>query len=479
MLLCPQERCPGVALLALVLWAGCSPDKPSPFESTLPESSASDAPREADTPSAIDATLDPEEVNVLPSGQAPDASSGAGSSSSGHSELDCASATTLGGLILCIREGMPRAGSEGFVVPTAAERLDFRAVVGEMLRGHCDFALPPSLAGAMRLRSFADEDNGKTYCVLREAQDADGDGRVDRGWGTFIVDPTATRELVHEAPHPLADTETDLQAVEVFKGTDSRAFLLCGAHRAANAAASGCDARYEEADCAHAIANMFHPAILEIDAFYGARAHTQIQWHGMAATTCASVGAHLSQGVAEAPLPGVSALALQSSVVKKNPGWVVSVPGNGGCELDATDNIGGRFLNGVPPASLCDADAGSPTGKFLHVEQHLPLRVASAWIAPLAETFPIVAPLPPSALVATPGKASVTLSWSPVNGASGYDVLRASASGGPWTEVETAIVTIGYLDAPVKKGTTYHYAIRARNPLGLSAPSTPVSVKVE
>ena len=46
-----------------------------------------------------------------------------------------------------------------------------------------------------------------------------------------------------------------------------------------------------------------------------------------------------------------------------------------------------------------------------------------------------------------------------------------------WAEVATAIVTVGYLDAAVKKGTTYHYAIRARNPLGVSAPSKPVSAK--
>ncbi|UQA54896.1 fibronectin type III domain-containing protein [Polyangium aurulentum] len=392
-------------------------------------------------------------------------------------DLDCASAIALGDLVTCIRSHMPRSGSEGFVVPTTAERLDFRGVVRKMLNGHCDFALPQSLAGAMRLRSFDDAENGKTYCVLMEVADANADGYVDRGWGTFIVDPTASRELVHEAPHPLADAETDLEAVEIFKGTDSRGYLLCGAHRAANAAASGCDASYKEADCAHAVANMFHPAVLEIDAFYGARPHTQIQWHGMAPTTCASLGAHASQGVSKAPLAGTNVLALQKNASLHNPTWVVGVPGGAACDLDATDNVAGRFLNGVPLASTCSTEAGSATGEFLHVEQHMALRAASGWIAPVAETFPIAFPTPPASLTATSGPAFVALSWTASNGASGYDVLRASTSGGPYAAVATSVVTTSYFDKSVKKGGTYHYVVRARNPLGVSAPSNGVTVK--
>ena len=482
---CRYGKCPGIALLTLLLWAGCTLEKSSPVENAAVESSDSDALREGacevDTPAVTGPAPALEEAKGLPESHPPDAFSDEGLSVFGQivasTDLDCASAITLGELVTCIRDHMPRSGSEGFVVPTTAERLDFRGVVGKMLNGHCDFALPASLAGAMRLRSFEDGDNGKTYCVLMEVEDANADGYVDRGWGTFIVDPTASRELIHEAPHPLADAETDLEAVEIFKGTDSRGFLLCGAHRAANAAASGCDASYKEADCAHAVANMFHPAVLEIDAFYGARPHTQIQWHGMATTTCASLGAYASQGLSKTPLAGTNVLALQKNASLHNPTWVVGVPGGGACDLDATDNVGGRFLNGVPLASACGTDATSATGEFLHIEQHIALRVASGWIAPVAGTFPIAFPTPPTSVTAKPGAALVALSWTPSNGASGYDVLRASSSGGPYAAVATAVVTTGYFDKSVKKGVTYHYVIRARNPLGVSAPSGPVSVK--
>jgi hypothetical protein len=395
--LCPRGKRPGVALLAPALWAACSYDKPHPIGNASFEARASDATREdaceVDTPAVTAPALALGEARVRPNGQAPD---GEAAIVSGHiaapSDLDCASAITLGGLVGCIRSHMPRAGSEGFVVPKTAERLAFRGVVAEMLKGHCDFALPPSLAGVMRLRSF--DDDQKTYCVLMEVRDADADGYVDRGWGTFIVDPDASRELVHEAPHPLSDADTDLEAVEIMKGTDSRGFLLCGAHRAANAARSGCDSRYKQADCAHAVASMFHAAVLEIDAFYGARPHVQIQWHGMGVTTCASLGAYVSQGLAEAPGAGAKALALQMNAMLQNPAWSVGVPGSGACDLDGTDNVAGRFLNGVPLADVCGKDAVSATGEFLHIEQHAGLRVASGWIGPIAKTFPIASQTP-------------------------------------------------------------------------------------
>jgi hypothetical protein len=389
--LCPHGKRSGVALLALALWAGCSYDKPFPVEIAALEPRASDATCEdaceADTPAVTAPALALGEARVWPNGHAPDGEGAA-------SNLDCASAITLGDLVGCIRSHMPRSGSEGFIVPTTAERLAFRGVVAEMLKGHCDFALPKNLAGAMRLGSFEDQGAEKSYCVLMEVRDADADGYVDRGWGTFIVDPDASRELVHEAPHPLSDADTDLEAVEIMKGTDSRGFLLCGAHRAANAAQSGCDPRYAQADCAHAVANMFHAAVLEIDAFYGARPHVQIQWHGMGATTCASMGAYVSQGLAEAPGAGAKALALQMNAMLQNPAWIVGVPGSGDCNLDGTDNVAGRFLNGVPLAGVCGTDAVSATGEFLHIEQHAALRVASGWIGPIVTTFPIASQLP-------------------------------------------------------------------------------------
>ncbi|MSO49350.1 MAG: hypothetical protein EXQ49_05525 [Acidobacteria bacterium] len=90
-----------------------------------------------------------------------------------------------------------------------------------------------------------------------EVADANNNGYVDRGWGTFITYNGATRELSHQAPHPISDSTTESQAIGVFKGTDSRSYLMAGAHRLANAASSTCQASYGQADAAHNTANMF------------------------------------------------------------------------------------------------------------------------------------------------------------------------------------------------------------------------------
>jgi hypothetical protein len=121
---------------------------------------------------------------------------------------------------------MPRCGSNGYVPPTAAQHADWRTAVDRMLQGACDFTAHDSLAGITQIRTFTDTSNGRDYCLLMEVQDQDGNGVVDRGFGAVIVYPDATRQLSRQAVHPIADSNTDAQAVTVFKDTDSRSPAL-------------------------------------------------------------------------------------------------------------------------------------------------------------------------------------------------------------------------------------------------------------
>jgi len=72
---------------------------------------------------------------------------------------------------------------DGYVAPSSQQRTAYRTVVHQMLHGQCGSTLPPSLASKLQRRTFTDSQNGKSYCVLMETQDANDDGYVDKGWG--------------------------------------------------------------------------------------------------------------------------------------------------------------------------------------------------------------------------------------------------------------------------------------------------------
>jgi fibronectin type 3 domain-containing protein len=87
---------------------------------------------------------------------------------------------------------------------------------------------------------------------------------------------------------------------------------------------------------------------------------------------------------------------------------------------------------------------------------------------------PASIPAPPAGLSATPGNGLVNLSWSPSSGASGYHVKRATASGGPYTQVG-APASAAYADTSVTNGTTYYYVVSALGTAGESANSVQVT----
>ena len=294
----------------------------------------------------------------------------AGSPAAGATQLTCSNTTTLEALVDCIVNQMSQRHSNGYVAPSSQQRTAYRTVVNQMLHGQCGSTLPSSLASTLQRRTFTDRQNAQRYCLLMETQDANDDGYVDKGWGTFIVYHDAVRDISHQAPHPLYDGATASQAIELFKSTNARSFLMCGAHRHANGTTGGCQARYGPADCAHNKANMFTMANQALDAFYGASPWTAIQWHGMAADTCGGVSAYLSQGFRTAPASSTKLSLLKQLITDDQPTWDVRDPGDGGCHLNATDNVQGRLLHGVAYRNACSTAARAPVrDKFIHIEQ--------------------------------------------------------------------------------------------------------------
>jgi endo-1,4-beta-xylanase len=84
-------------------------------------------------------------------------------------------------------------------------------------------------------------------------------------------------------------------------------------------------------------------------------------------------------------------------------------------------------------------------------------------------------PLPaPTGLAATAGNAQVQLIWNPVTGATGYNVKRATTTGGPYTTIATVTGT-SFTDTGRTNGTMYFYVVSAFNANGESANSSQVS----
>jgi fibronectin type 3 domain-containing protein len=85
------------------------------------------------------------------------------------------------------------------------------------------------------------------------------------------------------------------------------------------------------------------------------------------------------------------------------------------------------------------------------------------------DTASILPPVP-AGLTATAGNAMVALAWATSNGASGYNVKRATTSGGPYTQL-ASVTSPEYTDSAVTNGTAYYYVVSSVDPAGESANS--------
>lgn len=111
---------------------------------------------------------------------------------------------------------------------------------------------------------------------------------------------------------------------------------------------------------------------------------------------------------------------------------------------------------------------------------HYPRAVTSAlwWLNPTNNPANLAitnAPDAPTISSALAGDRQVLLLWQGVPFATGYNLKRATVSGGLYTAVTNGVAGGSYVDTGLTNGTTYYYVLTATNQFGESAPSSEVS----
>ena len=290
-------------------------------------------------------------------------------------------------LVACVR-GQMRGSGAGLDRPSPQQWHDLADVMAQMLAGQAAPALPASLQGIMEARAFVDGGNGRTYFVLLEVADLDADGLVDRGFGTFVVDPEAVRELAIAIPHPIYDLDTRVQGIEVFRAVGARSFLMAGTHRNASGVPSACQPSYRESDAAHNADLMFLAGTQALRDYYGARRWHQIQFHGLGSASCPDTDVFISNGEhLVAPAAEGVAAALRGRLLADHPTWRVALDG-GGCDYDGGSNVAGRLIGGVPLDQVCSLAPAARVETFIHIEQKSGFRSSADWIPAIRSVWP-------------------------------------------------------------------------------------------
>jgi regulation of enolase protein 1 (concanavalin A-like superfamily) len=85
----------------------------------------------------------------------------------------------------------------------------------------------------------------------------------------------------------------------------------------------------------------------------------------------------------------------------------------------------------------------------------------------------VTTPPAPAALIATGSSKAISVRWLPSFGATAYDLLRSTTSGGGYTALASNLPAdkTSYVDTAVTAGTTYYYVARAKNAAGTSGNS--------
>jgi len=167
--------------------------------------------------------------------------------------------------------------------PSDSERALFQQAIRQLVAGRIERARETLALLGFDVLDVSDGD--RRYHVVQETP-----GPLVRGWGFYVINLAPRRPLVLEAPHPVHDWNTGIQAAELMGRLGARALIVATTHRCASKYPTECQGRtgacrqvwgkgrYRRSDRAHAVNTLFHAAHSELLA--GDPRLVAVQLHG-------------------------------------------------------------------------------------------------------------------------------------------------------------------------------------------------------
>jgi hypothetical protein len=290
---------------------------------------------------------------------------------------------------------MPLAGSNGFVEPSEEQITGWETLILAILNN--DLLSACAIIQANRFPyqvvQFTDTfSDSQQYIMLREITP------IKAGWGTYVFSQDKNASpLVVEVPHPIADWNTEIEGVEIFRKVNAYALLVAGAHRCANNLFSPCTGTtiacgqvepYRISDVNHTVQNVFHAThqtVADCQADFVA-----LQLHGNSVSNCPDV--FVSNGTTR---PGGLAENLSDRISSSCKEYKVDLADGeeGECAFTGGGSPQAVFSNTCGyrnPPDACTSYALRPSipERFISIEQSLRARQDfDCMISALQDTF--------------------------------------------------------------------------------------------
>ncbi len=181
----------------------------------------------------------------------------------------------------------------------------------------------------------------------------------------------------------------------------------------------------------------------------------------------------LGNGAAPTAPPAPTGLAATAGHGQASLSWTASAGATSYTVKRATTSGGVYTIIATGVTSTTYANAGLNNGTTYYYVVTAVNSVGESPNSNQASATPQApaAPATPTGLAAVVGNAQVSLTWAAATGATGYNVKRATVSGGPYSLVATGVASTSYANTGLANGTTYYYVVSAVNGSGESANS--------